>query len=402
MKPAEYQKTGKFFAQVAGSLETLANEELQSLGATVLQQIPRGLRFAADLPTLYRIVYCSRLLQRILAPLISFQCHSEKYLYKQAFGSFDFTELFSPDNSFGIECNVSHSKINHSLYAAQLLKDAICDQFRAKYNRRPDFSANDADLVLNLHIKDNLATISLDLTGISMHKRGYRSASSAAPLQETLAAAIVKLSGWDGQYPLCDPMCGSGSILAEALMMWCQIPAGFLRKDRGISFLPDYDQHLDEEIRRIANSAIRKLPKGLIMGSDIDPLAVQIAKTSLAALPGAENVKLSVMNFQFLPPMPKHCFITNPPYGKRLGAADSIKTLYNDLGDFLKQRCEGSVAYILGGNDELISALRLRAYWKKSLKNADLDVKLAKILIRGREKRDGDKSIINQNLTKNN
>lgn len=382
----EYIKTDKYFAQVAGSLEAHAIAELEKLGAKVLQEVPRGIRFSCNKATLYRVVYCSRLLQRVLAPLISFQCHSEKYLYSQANKAIDWTALFSPDQSFSIDSNVSNSNISHSLYAGQLLKDAICDSFRSKYGRRPDFKTQDADISFNLHIRENWASIALDLTGISMHKRGYRTGANLAPLQETLAAAMIVLSEWKGDKPLLDPLCGSGTILAEALMHYCHIPAGYLRQDRGLFFLPDYDSKLNNEIRQMENAHIIPLPKGIISGSDISVGSIAYSKENLAKLPGGENVDLRVSRFQDLAKRSGRCIITNPPYGVRMGNDESTKTLYHELGDFLKQKCPDSEAYILCGNKELVPELHLRAHWKKSLKNGDLDVKLAKVIIKGTNK----------------
>jgi len=377
----EYLKNGKFFAQMAGSLETHAAQELEELGAQVIQEVPRGLRFSCDKATLYRVVYCSRLLQRVLAPLISFNCHSEKYLYKQAYSGVDWTKLFSVQQSFNIESNVSESKISHSLYAGQLLKDAICDSFRAKFNARPDFKSQGADINFNLHIRANWATISLDISG-SMHKRGYRLSAGEAPLQETLAAAMIRLSGWKGDRLLCDPMCGSGTILAEALMHSCQIPAAYLRNDKGLSLMPDYDAKLHKQIKEEANSRIIPLTKGLIKGSDISAENILIARKNLEMLPYGTAIELGVKRFQDLPKEPGRCLITKPPYGVRLGNNASTTLLYNELGDFLKQKCPDSEAYILCGNKDLVPELRLRAHWKKSLKNGDLEVKLAKILIK--------------------
>jgi putative N6-adenine-specific DNA methylase len=379
----EYIKTSKYFAQVAGSLEPHAKAELEELGATVLQEVPRGLRFSCDKATLYRILYTSRLLQRVLAPLFSFQCHSEKYLYSQANKAIDWTALFSPELSFGIDSNVSNSHISHSLYAGQLLKDAICDQFREKFGRRPDFKTQGADINLNLHIRENWAAIALDVSGLSMHKRGYRTGANLAPLQETLAAAMVRLSGWKGETPLLDPMCGSGTILAEAMMAYCHIPAGYLREDKGIGFLPDFDSKLWQTIRCEENAKIIPLPKGLISGSDSSPASIVYARENLANLPGGENVSFDICRFQDLEKQAGRCIITNPPYGVRLGNTDSTLILYHELGDFLKQKCPNSEAYILCGSKELVPELHLRAHWKKSLKNGDIDVKLAKIIIKG-------------------
>lgn len=383
----EYQKTGKYFAQVTGTLERLAILEVESMGAKVIQEVPRGFRFTADKASLYRILYCSRLVQRVLAPIISFQCHSEKYLYSQARKAIDWTELFDLEQSFGIISNVSASNISHSLYASQLVKDAICDCFRDKYGERPDFDTGDADINFNLHIRDNWASIALDLTGISMHKRGYRQAATFAPLQETLAAAMITLSGWNGERELLDPMCGSGTILAEALMHYCNIPVAYLRRDSGVQFLPDFDLDLHKKICKEANSKIRILPKGLIKGSDISSESIDITRRNLSNLPGSEAVDLRVCAFQNLPEKSGRCIITNPPYGVRLGTEDSTPLLYNALGDFLKQRCPDSEAYILCGSKKLSGDLRLRANWKKNLKNADLEVNLTKIVVRERMKK---------------
>jgi len=377
----EYQNHNRYFAQVAGSLESHAKAELEEFGARIIQEVPRGIAFRCDTQTLYRIVYGSRLVQRILAPLVSFNCHSEKYLFSQAGKALDWTSLFSLTQSFGIESNVSASHINHSLYAGQLLKDAICDQFRAKYDQRPDFKSSGADINFNLHLRNNRATLSLDITG-SMHKRGYRSGGGEAPLQETLAAAIIRLTGWKGEKPLLDPMCGSGTLLAEALMSQCQIPASHLHSDRDLRNLPDFDAALWQQVRSELDSRIIPLPEGLISGSDQNPQSVRIAQTNLRQLPFGEKVGFQTSRFQDLPVSGSKCIITNPPYGIRLGDDSSTRRLYNELGDFLKRKCPDSEAYVLCGSKELVPELRLRAHWKKSLKNGNLEVKLAKIIIK--------------------
>lgn len=378
----EYIKNEKYFAQVTGSLEKYAAIELKNLGAEVLQEVPRGVRFSCDKETLYNIMYKARLVQRVLAPLISYNCHSDKYLYQQAFKNVDWTSLFSVEDTFSIISNVSNSKIQHSLYAGQVLKDAICDQFRLKYDKRPDFSTKDADIVFSLFIQDNWATISLDILGMSMHKRGYRQGFHTAPMQETLAAALIHLSEWNGDNPLYDVMCGSGTILAEALMKYCHIPAGYLRDHSSLKYLPDFDEILWNNIKNDADSQIRPLPDNLISGSDKDSDSIDFARQNLKTLPYGNKVKFSVKKFQDYPPIGPCTIITNPPYGIRLENKSTIIQLYNDLGDFLKKKCPQSVAYILCGSTDLVSALRLRAIWKKTLKNGDLETKLTKITIR--------------------
>jgi len=372
----------RYFAVVAGSLEKHARVELESFGAEILGEQPRGLDCSADLATLYRILYSARLIQRVLQPLLHFDCHSNKYLYNQARKNIAWQDLFGVEASFGINCNVSNSFTRHSLYSSQILKDAICDSFREKYGKRPSYTNKEPDILFNLHIHDNKATISLDLLGLSMHKRSYRQNTVEAPLQETLAAAIVKLSQWDGETPLWDPMCGSGTLLAEAHMHYCRIPAGYLRDNSRLKHQPGYKADLWEEIVNSENSKIRKLPDDLIFGSDINPQAVEAAQKNFRLLPHAQYITLHVSAFEKSKQDFAGTIITNPPYGVRIGEKDSISRMYNDLGDFLKQKCGGSTAYILCGSSELVKDLRLRAHFSKLLKNGDLDTRLAKIVIR--------------------
>ncbi len=370
------------FVQVAGSLENYAAIELQELGASIVRSVPRGIYIRAEARSLYRIVYESRLAQRLLYPLSVFDCHSEKYLYRQAFTQVDWTKLFSPEETFAIEANVSSSHIRHSLYASQLLKDAICDQFREAVGKRPDFDPKEPDLVLSLHIHQNRAQISLDLGGGSLHKRGYRVRAGAAPLQETLAAAIIRASGWQGEEPLIDPMCGSGTLLAEALMHYCRIPAAYLREKSGLKYLPDYDPKLWEEVKKEANRAIRPLPEGLIRGSDISHANLEIATENLSRLPYGYEILLRTADFMKLKAYNGRFIVTNPPYGIRIGEGGTIAQLYNDLGAWLRAECSGSTAVILCGSLELATELKLRHRWLKNFKNGDLDTVLGKFLLR--------------------
>jgi putative N6-adenine-specific DNA methylase len=386
----EYIKNKKYFAQVTGGFEKHVSEELVNLGAIVLSEVPRGVRFTCDQQTLYRILYTSRLITRVLAPLISFQCHSEKYLYQQASQNVDWTALLRLELNFSIITNVSNSYIQNSLYAGQVLKDAICDQFKNKYNARPNFRPKDGDIVLNLYIYDNWATISIDISGISMHKRGYRIQSNLAPMQETLAAMVIKMSGWRGEKSLYDIMCGSGTLVAEALMFYSNIPAGYLRKNSHIEYMPDFDLHVWELVKSIENNKIRECPTGLIFASDIDKNCVEMTIENLKQIPFGEKVVVVKSDFRDLALVKNRVILCNPPYGHRLGIHKSTPTyqsndipkLYNEIGDFLKQKCPKSDAYILCGKPEMISELRLRGHWKKSLKNGDIEAKLVKINIK--------------------
>ena len=185
-----YQKSGRYFAQLANGLEGLGKIELEKLGAHDIKPVYRGFYFSADKAALYRLNYCSRFLSRILAPLIGFDCHSDKYLYKTA-SKINWPSFISPKNTLPVKANVSHSKITHSQFASLRLKDAIVDAFRKKTGKRPNVDTREPDVLFNLHIQNNKATIYLDTSGASLHRRGYRIESITAPLQAIVAAAIL-------------------------------------------------------------------------------------------------------------------------------------------------------------------------------------------------------------------
>jgi putative N6-adenine-specific DNA methylase len=372
-----YQKSGRYFAQIAEGLEELGSKELRKLGASEIKAGHRGFYFSADKASLYRLNYCSRFLSRILAPLIRFDCHSDKYLYKTAC-SVDWTSLMDLQDSFAVKANVAHSRITHSQFAALRLKDAIVDVFRKKTGQRPSVETQTPDILFNLHIQNNKATIYLDTSGSSLHRRGYRLQSIAAPIQETVAAAIVRLSGWDGQKPLVDPMCGSGTLLCEAMLHYCRIPAGYLRKKFGFELLPDYDAKTWLSVKSEADSVIRDLPAGLIRGSDTSREAVAAARTNNGVFPQGANITYSVKNFRDIDSLENSTIICNPPYGLRLDTDANIREFMKQLGDFLKQRCKGSDAYLYFGNRELIKSIGLKPTWKKLLTSGGLDGRLVK------------------------
>ncbi|MBT4333006.1 MAG: class I SAM-dependent RNA methyltransferase [Candidatus Cloacimonetes bacterium] len=376
----EYQQHGKFFAQVAGSMEDLGALELKEFGAKEITPVYRGVHFKTDISHIYRINFQSKFISRILAPLITFDCHSTKYLYSTA-SNIEWDKLLNNNKTFAIYSNVSNSKITHSRYATLVLKDAIADYFTKKYNARPDINTDSPDVVFNLFIHKNRATISLDTSGDPLHKRGYRQSKGSAPMQETLAAAIVKLSGWNGKIPLYDPMCGSGTLLCEALMNYCRIPSGFKRKRFGFENLPEFDESEWKKIKENSTKHIRELPKEFIFGSDMSYFAIEDSKLNFRMLPSAENIDLKQTDFMSLPEIHDATIICNPPYGIRLGTKESTTELYKNLGDFLKQKCKGCTAYIYVGDKELIPAIGLKPSFKRPLKNGNLDGRLLKIEI---------------------
>jgi len=375
-----YQKSSRYFAQIAEGLEVLGKKELQDLGARDIKSAYRGFYFSADKGTLYRLNYCSRLLSRILAPLIRFDCHSDKYLYKTA-AKIYWPSLIGLDQTFAVKANVSQSKISHSQYAALRLKDAVVDVFRNETGSRPNVDAREPDVLFNLHIQNNKATIYLDTSGTSLHRRGYRLQSITAPMQEVVAAAIIRLSGWNGTRPLIDPMCGSGTLICEAMMHYCRIPAGYLRKRFGFEALPDFDAETWAAVKQEEDSRIRGLPPDLISGCDKSEEAIRAAKINTQCFAQAADIVLSVKSIQDIKSLEKFVIVSNPPYGKRLKTEENIKDFMKQLGDFLKQRCAGSEAYLYFGNRELIKSIGLKPTWKKILISGGLDGRLVKYSI---------------------
>ena len=373
-----YQKNGRYFAQIPGEFESLAEKELGSLGAVQLKRGFRGIHFSADQAALYTINYNARLLTRVLAPLAAFTCRNRKDLYN-AGKAIDWTAFFSLQDTFGIFANVSgNNNIRHSKFASLCLKDAVVDLFRDKYGSRPNVDGKSPDIWLNLHIEKEQGTISFDTSGGSLHRRGYRRETVEAPMQETLAAAILALSEWNGEQPLYDPMCGSGTLLCEAMMHACLIPAGFLRNRFGFSFLPDFDEKLWGKIKRQSDKKIRQLPKNLIKGSDKEQYAVNAATANCRCLPDGDKIIISKKNIHELSGLENSLIISNPPYGIRLKDETGIEAFYKNLGDFLKKRCKGSNVYLFFGNREMIKKIGLKPTWKKPLRNAGLDGRLVK------------------------
>jgi putative N6-adenine-specific DNA methylase len=376
----EYLRSRRFFAQTADGLEQLATAEVERLGAADAKPAFRGVYFSSDLDCLYRINYTSRLLTRVLAPLLTFDCHSARYLYKTA-RSIDWTDFLGVTDTFAVSANVANSAIRHSQYAALRVKDAVVDQFRERSaGQRPRVDAREPDVWINLFLHNNRAVLSLDTSRGSLHRRGYRLDSVEAPMQETVAAAVVELSEWDGSRPLYDPMCGSGTLLCEAAMRHCRVPTGYLRAKRarfGFERLPGFDPAAWKSVRQAEDSHIRPLPEGLIGGSDASGEAVKAARANAGVLPGGDRIQFKIKKFQDLPPIEGSTIVCNPPYGLRI-AGSGVGGLIGEFGDFLKQRCQGSEAYVYFGKRELIKRLGLRATWKKPLKSGGLDGRVVK------------------------
>jgi putative N6-adenine-specific DNA methylase len=373
----DYQKNNRYFAQIAEDIKELGTQELAELGAGKITPAYRGIYFSADMETLYRITYSVRLFSRILAPLVSFTCSSTDQLYKKA-RQVSWTDFLDVKDTFAVFGNVSDSTITHSHYASLLLKDGIVDSFRDCFGKRPNVDAKNPDVWFNIYIRNDRASISLDLSGGSLHRRGFRPDAVSAPMQETVASAIIRYTEWDGSVPLYDPMFGSGTLLTEALLHYCRIPSGILREQFGFEFLPDYKKKIWANVVESAGRNIRELPAGVIAGSDLSPDAVAIARSNIKKLRYGERIKLKALDFRKIKDLEPCIVVANPPYGIRMGDSQDLNILYKELGDFLKQKCKGSTAYIYFGERELIKKIGLKPAWKKPLKSGGLDGRLVK------------------------
>jgi putative N6-adenine-specific DNA methylase len=373
-----YQTEARYFAQIPDGGEGVASDELAALGAEGIKAGYRGLYFGAERRALYGIAYRALTITRVLAPLIRFQCHSPEYLYKRV-QSIAWSDFLDTRRTFAVFATVSNSAIRHSQYAALTVKDAIVDQFREQSGRRPTVDTVEPDVWINLYLHANRATLSIDASGGSMHRRGYRVESVEAPMQETVAAVMLALTEWDGSTPLVDPMCGSGTILCEALMRFGRVPSGYLRKRFGFESLPDFDADAWRGVKRDADAAIRPLPKGLIAGSDASAEAVRAARANLARLPGGRTVTVERKRFEEIEHIQSATVVTNPPYGLRIGKRDAMPEFMRGFGDFLKHRCAGARAFVYFGNRELLKSLGLRPTWKKPLANGGLDGRVVRI-----------------------
>ncbi len=377
MKMYLYQQTNRYFTQVADDLKNIAEEELRALGASELAQSYGGIYFTASPEILYSINFHSRLIHHVLAPLISFKCHSDRVLYKRS-SQVPWEDFLDPSQTFAVFGSLSQSAIRHSKFAALRLKDAIVDFFRTRTGKRPSIDTSEPDVWFNLLIDNNRATISLDTSGGSLHRRGYRVKTIEAPMIETLAAAIIYYSEWDGLTPLYDPFCGSGTLLCEGYMRASNTPPAVLRRKFGFERLPDFNASLWNEVRKEGMRKMTPVSRGLVGGSDISLRAVRSSIRNCSLIDARNTVKITQQDVFNIKSLKGKTIICNPPYGIRMNKNVDLGDFYKKFGDFLKQRCRGSCAYVYFGERKYIKNLGLRPSWKKPLSNGGLDGRLVK------------------------
>lgn len=346
----------RLFATCARGLETVLAEELTDLGASEVVPGRGGVAFHGDQAVLYKANLWLRTAVRVLKPILDAPATSPEELY-DAVREIDWEAYLTPDHTLAVDCNVRDSNISHSHYAALKTKDAICDQFVERQGRRPSVNVEAPLVGLNLHIYRNRAVLSLDSSGESLHKRGYRPILTKAPLNEALAAGLILLTGWRGATPLVDPMCGSGTLPIEAAWIALRRPPGLTRKRFGFMGWMDFDVALWTALRDEARQGVLKQLPAAIRGSDVRRDAVQFSIGNAKAAGIGHLLEFDLRDVKnFRPPEgegPPGIIVCNPPYGERLGEEHDLRGLYRTLGDVFQTRCPGWKAWVFSGNSRL-------------------------------------------------
>lgn len=366
----------KMIAKTFFGFEEILAKELQQLGAQEVEQGVRMVSFKGDKGFMYKANIALRTALKILKPIYNFRAYNEASLYK-GMQSLDWSQYLSANQTFVIDVTLFSDHFNHSQFVALKAKDAIVDQFRDKFGKRPSIDKDHPDVRINLHIHGEQVSVALDTSGASLHHRGYRTATNIAPINEVLAAGMLLLSGWDGSSDFLDPMCGSGTILAEAAMIACNIPANINRKEFAFEKWNDWDNDLFDKIIDSLMSKTREFPY-TIKGTDKAPSAVMKAKDNIRNANLEEYVTITEENFfdsQKETRGPLH-MVFNPPYGERLDI--QMERFYREIGDTLKQSYPNTNAWFITANLEALKFVGLKPSRKIKLFNGKLEARLVK------------------------
>jgi putative N6-adenine-specific DNA methylase len=369
----------RYFATCGRGIEPILAGELTDLGAADVQPGRGGVSFAGDRGLVYRANLWLRTAVRVLMPVLEAAVTTADELY-EAVRAFDWSRLLTPDHTLAVDCNVRDSGITHSRYAALRVKDAICDQFVARCGRRPSVDTLEPMVGLNLHIYRDHATLSLDSSGESLHKRGYRPIQTRAPLNEALAAALVLRTGWRGETPFIDPLCGSGTLPIEAAWLALRRPPGLTRRRFGFQGWMDYDVRLWTAARDEARRGVARALPALVTGSDARGDAVAFAINNARAAGIGHLLRFEKRDVgDFQPPEgPAGVILCNPPYGERIGDERQLVGLYRALGEVFA-RCRGWACWVFTGNARLAKAIGLEPAEEVPLFNGKIPCRLLRL-----------------------
>ncbi|WP_299549658.1 class I SAM-dependent RNA methyltransferase [Seonamhaeicola sp.] len=369
----------KMVAKTLFGFEDLLANELIQLGARDVKKGVRNVSFVGDKGFMYKANLGLRTAIKILKPIHTFRVHNEQDLYNNIY-KMPWENYLKSSGSLAVDATIHSHLFKHSLFIALKTKDAIVDRFRDNTGQRPNVDLKFPDLKINVHIDRNQCTVSLDASGDSLHKRGYKTATNIAPINEVLAAGMIMLSGWDGQSDFMDPMCGSGTMLIEAAMIACNIPPNLMRKEFAFERWQDWDVDLFEKIEESLLKKTRDFHHRII-GYDKAPSAVYKAKDNV------KNAQLedfiTVKHEDFFKTQKggggKLHMVFNPPYGERLNI--DMQQFYKNIGDTLKQRYPGTDAWFITSNLDALKHVGLRPSRKIQLYNAKLESRLVKYVM---------------------
>ncbi len=368
----------EYFATVARGLESLAAAELTEIGATEIAPGFCGVSFQGDRELLYRVNLWARLPFRVLVKLGDLPSIDDDELF-ESIQSIDWGQYLTPDLTMAVTVTGKNTQLNHSHFTAIQVKRAITAQQTQQFGDRSTVDIDDPDLRINVHIEKDLCSVSLDSSGSSLHRRGYREAVGEAPLKESLAAALVKMSGWTPDLAFVDPLCGSGTLPLEATMQALNIAPGVFRESFGFERWLDFDPDLFDRLMKAAEASEQKDLKLTIVGSDRNYDIIQQARSNALKSGVGSYIDFAVRELADVEaPAASGIVLCNPPYGERLGRGEDLGTFYKLLGDILKNRFKGWTAYVLSGNKELAKSIGLRSAARTAVYNGTLACQLMK------------------------
>ncbi len=369
MKKEQEKREFELIAKTFYGLEEILAEEIKEVGGTDIVVGRRMVSYKGNKEVLYKSNIFLRTALRVLKTIHTFKIDNQDDYY-DFLSKIEWGNILGLHHTFAIDAVVNSEIFNNSLFAAQRAKDAIVDNFRAKYHKRPLVDIKNPDVLINVHVSGERVDVALDSSGASLHKRGYRITEGAAPINQVLAAALIKMSDWDITTPFIDPMTGSGTFAIEAAMIARNIPPGMIRKEFCFQNWPDYDKKL---YRRIMEGIELNDFKPTVIANDIDETMLEKARLNASKANVSSFIRFNNKAFEIYKPRVKNgTIIMNPPYGERMDK-EEIEEFYEDIGDTLKERFEGFKAWIISSNQDALKHIGLKATKKKKVYNGSLD-----------------------------
>lgn len=365
-------KEFKMIAKTFKGLEEVLAGELVEIGANNVQLERRAVSFTGDKSLLYRANMFLRTASRVLVPIATFKAKDADAVYEEA-KQIDWSKYMSLQTGFQIDATVYSETFRHSRYVTYRVKDAIADWWNEREGKRPNVKLTDPDLCLNVHIANEVVTISLDSSGESLHKRGYRVANTEAPINEALAAGMLLMTGWKGETDFYDPMCGSGTLLIEAALIAQNIAPGIFRKSFAFEKWPDFDKELFEDIYN--DDSHERAFEHHIYGSDASFYAVQQALKNIKSAGQQRCIEVKQIRLQEIKREEQKpaLVMVNPPYGERLAQDKDVMRLYGDMGTAFKHQFAGSTAWVISSNEDALKCIGLKPSKRIKLLNGELE-----------------------------